>query len=672
MPKVDIANVPKYIQQTFINPRRLDVRWAPAPRPRLDRIKKNALKLNPSISVERIEAADDFAMKKLWGRRRQSGLPAWVHARGTSHCLVSLLGLSEITSIESAFNHDTMEDAEVTPEELEAVFNEDVSRIIQGVTNLKTGRLSQAAQGHQEILHLLSQIQGNDLRIGLVRLADRLHNMFTIEGMKKKAKIKAKAEETLHVQTVLADAYGARMVRDLLYDLCLRVLEPRIFSQIYRWIRSNLEREGKAAAEVKRILEERYSGLGIEADVFVRPKSIYKLYQEMERRGLDQPHFDALDTVGVVTRVSRPDIYNTLNVIHAPPFEAIPGTFFDNLNNPLWNGLERVKTTVSFGDCGRLDNYVCDPRNELISRWGIVVEDYLGGGNWWQRELPAVETMLKHAEASAPEQAEQEVSGLRRQKGYINSHGDLVYIKEDATVADVAILENPEKGIRAKSFRVDGNVVPPSFTFFRGKKVSYTSHRTQEPGFAMWGCLKTQPARAILRKYFESKDRNYAYGLGRGAFRKRLRNEMHNILEEIEADKEFISELLGFLRENGYRVNSMYKLFYDLGAGNYDFEEIWKACVEFYKGLTRKLHGDKSREPKIYSVRMIVANQPGETGKLMRDIGRVFINVVPGMKTRPLKGDPDRAVFEFSVECYFEFQKKQIERIVKERGILIT
>lgn len=679
MIETNLSLVPKHMQRTFISPRPSSLRGNGIPKPdkclppsmpRLVRFLADLKRLSPHLSTKRIREADAFARQRFEAIERQSGLPAWVHQIGTAFCLVNCLGLGEETSILSAFGHDAIEDTGTSFAELEQRFGQEVARIVQGVSNVKHRELSDAAQGYKEVLELLRQIQEVDLRIALVRLADRLHNMDTIEGVKKKSRREAKAEDTINVQSVLADALGARMVRDLLRDLSLRVLEPRIYSQLVKWVMANQGEETKAANEIVRILKASYSGLEIEAEVMVRPKSIYKLYLEMMRRKQTQPNFDVLEAVYFVTRVAdESDIYNTLNALHAPPF--VPGQLFDNFHYPRWNGLKEIKVVASFGNYGRVEHYVFDPLNELFSRWGIPIYYYLEGATWRQRELPAVQTMLQHTEVSDPERLGQAVGGLRRQIEYVNFRGEPARIAEGATVMDAAIQDEPEDGLFASSFRVEGAEVDPAFTAFEHKRVVFSVDKNKAPGFGMWKLLKTEYARGILRKYFDSKGRKYVVQLGGKTFSERLLGRLHNRLREISTDKEFISQLLGLLGEKGFAVKNMNELFYNLGAGVYDFEEVWKACVESYEGMINKLQDDKIVKPKTYAVKMVIKNKPGEQARVTHDFGNVFINLSPGSKTYEIEGKPG-VVFEFSAEYHFDFQLEQIKRIVRERNQLIT
>ncbi len=304
---------------------------------------KNALENNPKVNLDLITKAFEYAKEKHGSQMRKTGHPYYVHPLAVAN-IVAKLNLDE-ASIVAALLHDTIEDTDATIEEITELFGAEVADIVNGVTKLgeikyKTDEIQQA-----ENLRKLFLALSKDIRVLIVKLCDRLHNMMTMDGIKSQKKRRAKAIESLEIYAPLAQRIGMYQVKDLLEELSFEVINSRARGVVLKRIneiKSNTGEEELANEDEK--IRQKLLENGINAEIKFRYKSPYSIWKKMQNKEIV---FDKIfDILGyrIITETEQ-ECYITLSIIHSV-YRFIPNSFMDYISNQKQNGYRSLHTSV--------------------------------------------------------------------------------------------------------------------------------------------------------------------------------------------------------------------------------------------------------------------------------------------------------------------------------------
>src|SRR5919205_4218265 len=314
---------------------------APVPEVTITSLLRKVAAYNPEADEELIAGAYGTAHAAHKGQVRKSGEPFVYHPLATANILADLR--LDSTTIAAALLHDVLEDTDLTKEELQTQFGGEVADIVDGVTKLKRLPSGNFEEAQAESLRKMIVAMSRDVRVIIIKLADRLHNMRTLAYLKRENQLE-KATETLEIYAPLAHRLGIYSMKWELEDLAFATLHPRRYAEIKRLVAARrADREALingAAAELKRHLEE----AGIEAEVKGRVKHFYSIYNKMVRRNKEFNEIYDLTGLRVVVDSVR-DCYGTLGVIHSI-WKPIPGRFKDYVAMPKFNMYQSLHTTV--------------------------------------------------------------------------------------------------------------------------------------------------------------------------------------------------------------------------------------------------------------------------------------------------------------------------------------
>src|SRR5690242_8839259 len=343
---------------------------APRSKPRMMRqyeLVERVRKCNPATNEDLLNRAYVYAMKAHGEQKRASGDPYFSHPLEVAAILTELK-LDDATIV-AALLHDTIEDTEATRAEIDQLFGKDIGTLVEGLTKLKRLDLVTREAKQAENLRKLLLAIAADVRVLLIKLADRLHNMRTLGPMPSEARRRA-AEETLDIYAPLAGRMGMHEMREELEDLAFRELNPEAFKVISERLSTLADRESSLIAEIEQQLTRKLAGRGVAAEVSGRRKRAYSTWRKMERKSVGFEQLSDIFGFRVVV-ASLPECYQALGVVHTT-WPVVPGRFKDYISTPKQNDYRSLHTTVIGPGKQRVELQIRTVDMDQIAEFGIA------------------------------------------------------------------------------------------------------------------------------------------------------------------------------------------------------------------------------------------------------------------------------------------------------------
>ena len=473
---------------------------------------------NPKTNEALIRTAYDYGERMHEGQFRQSGEPYFTHPVAVAAILTEMR-LDDATIV-TALLHDTIEDTKSTYGELVSLFGKDVAELVDGVTKLTNLQLSSTETKQAENFRKLFMAMSKDLRVILVKLADRLHNMRTIKSMRPEKQAQ-KARETMDIYAPLAGRMGMQWMREELEDLAFRVLNPEGRNSIIRRF-INLQKEtgdvvGKITQDIRHELEE----AGIDADVFGRAKKPYGIWRKMREK---QQGFSRLSDIygfRVITK-SETDCYRVLGAIHRR-WRAVPGRFKDYISQPKTNGYRSIHTTVSGRDGKRVEVQIRTRQMHEVAEAGVAAHwsyrDGVRAENPFAVDPAKWLATLNESFANAEDHDEflehVKLEMYSDQVFCFTPKGDVVKLPKGATPLDYAYSIHTRIGDSCVGAKVDGIRVPLWTRLKNGQSIEIITAEGQRPQPTWLDIVVTGRAKAAIRRSLREEDRERFIKLGR-------------------------------------------------------------------------------------------------------------------------------------------------------------
>ena len=472
------------------------------------------------------------------GQTRKSGEPFVYHPLATADILADLR--LDPTTIAAALLHDVLEDTEVTRDELEEKFGSEVTDIVDGVTKLKRLPSGNLEEAQAESLRKMIVAMSRDVRVIIIKLADRLHNMRTLAYLKRETQLK-KATETLEIYAPLAHRLGIYSVKWELEDLAFATLHPRRYEEIKRLVAARrADREAfinGTAAELTRRLE----GANVKAEVRGRVKHFYSIYNKMVRRNKEFNEIYDLAGLRVVVDSVR-DCYGALGVIHSL-WKPIPGRFKDYVAMPKFNMYQSLHTTVMSVDGKLLEIQIRTSEMETTAEYGIAAHwMYKHGLSDRQVDrLTWLKSMMEWQKETtdATEFMESLKGELVADEVFVfTPKGDVVSLPAGATPIDFSYHVHTEVGHRTIGAKVNGRIVPLDSELVSGDRVEVITGKSAGPSRDWLSVVQSGRARNKIRQFFNKADREDNVALGREKVltllkKQRIGKVPSGILEEV-------------------------------------------------------------------------------------------------------------------------------------------
>ncbi|ACV75653.1 MAG: bifunctional (p)ppGpp synthetase/guanosine-3',5'-bis(diphosphate) 3'-pyrophosphohydrolase [Zymomonas mobilis] len=474
------------------------------------------LSYDPNADEALINRAYVFAMKAHGNQKRASGDPYFSHPLEVAGILTDIHMDAE--TIITAILHDTVEDTGTTSEELAKLFGSAVARLVDGVTKLSRIEAQSVTERAAENLRKFLLAMSDDIRVLLVKLADRLHNMRTLHFIKKEEKRRRIARETMDIYAPLAERIGMYEFMREMQTLSFQFLEPEAYASITK----RLEQLNKGdTGQIKRIIngiEELLEKAGIKAKVSGRQKHPYSIWKKLEERHIS---FDQLSDVMAFRVIvdNTEDCYRALGILHGK-WPMVPGRFKDYISTPRRNGYSSLHTAVIHNENLRIEIQIRSQAMHEQAEYGLaahwaykqktVPDKFQQSG--WIRDLVEI---LDNAE-SPEELLEHTKMAMYKDRIFaFTPTGELIQLPLGATPVDFAYAVHTDLGDQTVGAKVNGRVVPLGTRVENGDQVEILRSAAQTPQISWLNFITTGKARAAIRRFVRHKERSDTLTLGK-------------------------------------------------------------------------------------------------------------------------------------------------------------
>ena len=603
-----------------------------------------------------LEEAYKFASEKHQGQVRLSGEPFMEHPLQTAFILAELQ--LDVSSLAAALLHDIPEDTGLPIADIEAKFGPEIAKLVDGATKL--GKVSLATTGvvagpsQAENLRKMLVAMAEDLRVVFIKLADRLHNMRTLDALPKDRQLK-NAQETLEIYAPLAHRLGIWELKWQLEDLSFRYLKPQEYQRIARLVDASRTQREKLIDRAIRILKKELDNAGISADIFGRPKHIYSIYQKMEKYSALGKHFDEiydLLALRVIVKTEQ-ECYGAVGIIHSL-WHPVTGTFDDYIASSKPNGYQALHTAVMCLGTTPLEVQIRTNEMHHIAEYGVAAHwHYKEGGKkdlkfedrvgWlrqlieWHRELSGAEEFLESVKTDI----------FIDQVFVYTPRGEIKDLPKGSTPLDFAYRVHTDLGHRCIGAKINGKLVPLSYKLKNGDIIEIVSSKAPRGPSLDWlnpnlGFVNTSHAKAKIRQWFNKREKTESIERGKQILDKELRRL------GIQTERQALAALFNY--------NNLDDFIAAVGNGNISAHQI------VLKLATQEEKSEQVAQPAAPPHAAPSAVQVLGVGDLMTSIAQCC-HPVPGNKiigyiTR------SRGVTIHREDCYNVINEDEKERLI--------
>jgi guanosine-3',5'-bis(diphosphate) 3'-pyrophosphohydrolase len=527
-------------------------------------------KYQPGADLGLIHRAYRFSEVSHQGQQRASGEPYLSHPLEVASLLVDFK--MDVTTVTAGLLHDVLEDTQATKGDLEREFGQEIADLVDGVTKLGKLAFSSREERQAENFRKMLVAMARDLRVLMIKLADRLHNMRTLDYLPAD-KARKIAQETLDIYAPLAHRLGMAKVKAELEDLALRALAPEAYLDLQRRVaKRRLEREADIN-HVITILEKKLAEVGIEAQIRGRPKHFYSIWKKMHDQGREFDEIYDLTAVRIITGSVR-DCYGTLGVVHSL-WKPVPGRFKDFVAMPKVNMYQSLHTTVIGPKGDPVEIQIRTWEMHRIAEEGIAAhwlykekkagKDRMDESLLWLRQLIETQQDLKD-----PREFMENVRvDLFPDEVYVfTPKGDVKALPEGATPIDFAYAVHTKVGEHCVGAKVNGKLVPLRYTLRQGDIVEIVTSPNQHPSRDWLKIVKSTRARSKINQWLKVEERARSIELGRELFEREARKYRLNPTALLGGeDMKRVAADLGYpgpedlLAAIGYGKSSLHQLF---------------------------------------------------------------------------------------------------------------
>ncbi len=550
-----------------------------------------------------IRQAFDVAVDAHKEQRRKSGEAYIFHPIAVAKIVASEIGL-DATSIAAALLHDVVEDTDYTLEDIEQMFGEVIARIVDGLTKIsylnKDKDISLQAENFRKMLLTLN----DDVRVIIIKIADRLHNMQTMDSMRPDKQVKI-ASETLYIYAPLAHRIGLYNIKTELEDLGLKYTEPDVYKDILEKIKDSKEEQD---AYIKRFSDKICEGLdkeGLSYDIKGRPKSIYSIRRKMVKQNVS---FDEVYDKFAIRIIYRSDRANEkfiawkIYTIVTDYYRPNPIRLRDWISQPKSTGYEALHITVIGPDGKWVEVQIRSERMHEIAEKGYAAHYKYKNTNEKQDQgldgwLNRLQEALENSETNAVDFVEEFKLNLYAKEIFVfTPNGDLKSLPKGATALDFGFSVHTEVGLRTRGARVNGKLVPLSHVLKSGDQVEIITSDKSKPTSNWLDYATTARARAKIKSSLKEEKKQIAEE-GKVILKRKLRSQKINLNEKV------VNELVIY-----FKLKTSLDLFYRVGIGTIDNQKIKEFAttrsnvfMNFIKNKIRKGNTEEVHKEEITS-----------------------------------------------------------------------
>lgn len=491
---------------------------------RINEISNKVLSYYPQADISLIKRAYKFSASVHKDQLRLSGQPYLIHPLEVSNILAELK--LDVVTVAVGLLHDTVEDTGTTHDQIEELFGKDIRDLVDGLTNLGKFSYQSTAEMQAENYRKMILAMARDIRVILVKLADRLHNMRTLKHLPEKKQLRI-ARETMDIYAPLANRLGMGRVKWELEDLSFKYLLSDVFQEIKTKVAHERKEQLKIIEAAKDIIRENNRRISLKARIEGRPKHYYSIYQKMERKGIG---FDKImDVVGLrIITNSIPDCYAALGVIHSL-WTPIPGEFDDYIAMPKPNGYQSLHTAVLTSH-GPLEIQIRTDKMHQIAERGIASHWRYKESGKLDREMDRKFTWL-HELVELQKNLKDPREFIRGVKADLFPHevyvftprGEVKCLPKGSVPIDFAYSVHTEVGDHCVGALVNGKLVPLRSQLNNGDIVEINTSDSHNPSRDWLKAVRTSKARTAIKHWIKVEERQRSMNLGREIASRELR-----------------------------------------------------------------------------------------------------------------------------------------------------
>jgi len=480
---------------------------------------------NPAADLDMIRKAYVFSAKVHQGQNRLSGEPYLIHPMEVAAILADLK--LDVPTVVTGLLHDTVEDTLTTLYELERIFGPEVANLVDGVTkigkiNFKTKEESQAENFRKMLLAM-----SNDIRVILIKLADRLHNMRTLQ-YQPEPKQRSIARETLDIYAPIANRLGISWIRSELEDLSFRYLDSQVYYDLAAKVAKKKQERETDVAQVKESIQQKLAEHGIKGEVSGRSKHLYSIYKKMESRNVDIDQIYDLVAIRILVEDIR-ECYEVLGIIHST-WKPVPGRFKDYIAMPKGNMYQSLHTTVIGPFAERMEVQIRTNEMHRVAEAGIAAHwKYKEGKGYDEKDVKRFAWLRQLLEWQQELQDSREFMDtvkveLFPEDVYVfTPKGDVKSFPKGATPIDFAYSVHTDVGHRCVGAKVNGKLVPLKYELKNGDIIEIITSPHHTPSKDWLKIVKSYRARNKIRAWIKTEERKRSISLGREIVDKEFR-----------------------------------------------------------------------------------------------------------------------------------------------------
>jgi len=625
---------------------------------RLNDILDKVSSYNPGADLDVIRKAYVFSAKVHQGQVRLSGEPYLIHPMEVAALLAELR--LDVQTVATGLLHDTLEDTLTTYEELQNIFGVEIANLVDGVTKISKIYFKTKEESQAENFRKMLLAMANDIRVLLVKLADRLHNMRTLQ-YQPEAKQRSIAKETLDIYAPMANRLGISWIKSELEDLSFRYLNPQLYYDLASKVAMKKKERESYVEEVKESIVHKLQEHGIQGEVSGRSKHLYSIHRKMDSRNVDIDEIYDLIAIRVMVEDIRA-CYEVLGIIHST-WKPIPGRFKDYIAMPKSNMYQSLHTTVigPFGE--RMEVQIRTAEMHRVAEAGIAAHwKYKEGKGYDERDLKRFAWLRQLLEWQQELQDSQEFMNtvkveLFPEEVYVfTPKGDVKGFPKGATPIDFAYSVHTDIGHRCVGAKVNGKLVPLKYEMKTGDIIEVVTSPHHTPSKDWLKIVKSTRARNKIRAWIKTEERKRSIVLGREICEKEFRRYSLNFgkLQKMGELKRVAVEF-GFVGEDD--------LLAAVGYGKL-------SCNQILGKLLSEEKLAESREQKESRVSKVISRLTKKSGSAIQINGVDDVMVRFGKCCNPVPGDEvvgfitrGRGVTIHAADCSFALESDPERRI---------
>jgi len=563
----------------------------------IDQLLDQVQSYQPDADLGLVRKAYEFSAKAHEGQTRRSGEPYVKHPVAVAGVLTSLK--TDVTAIVAGLLHDTLEDTVATAGELEREFGKDVVHLVDGVTKIGKITFKSSEEKQAENFRKMVLSMADDIRVVIIKLADRLHNMRTLEHLSEGKRLEI-AQETLEIYAPLANRIGVGWVKNELEDLCLKHLKPDVYEMLRVRVAKRDEDRQQYIQEVRELVEKALGEHGLSGAVYGRPKHLYGVYQKMKKQAISFEEVYDLTALRIITD-TKMNCYALLGVIHSL-WRPLPGRFKDYIAIPKSNLYQSLHTTVVGPKGEHVEFQIRTEEMHRVAEYGIAA-------HWKYKEQGRVQDKDSKAFGWLRQFIEWQ-SDLPDNRQFMDSvklelFHDVVYVftpkgtvkelPKDSTPVDFAYAIHTEVGDHCVGAKVNGKIVPLKYELESGDTIEILTSPNQTPHKDWLKFVRTSRAKTKIKHWIKAEEQKRSLEIGRRLLETEFRRHGLAPAQVLKS-----SELVEVAKQEGYETTD--ELTIAIGFGHIATAQIVNRLVTPASG-TSPVVPEPSTSQKVLSGR---------------------------------------------------------------------